>query len=745
MTKLENRRVFKNIPLCKEPECFHVIENLRSEEISIYQVDEGAKCDSINNYKTNFLCIADSKEAVAQLYMKHLRARYAHEEKNGATRGSIGRPIDGRMPTMQAVMEKITLSTNIRAYMNRRLVCCAECKHIDIVEKFIKPRAGKEGVIANLENKYGMYWYSVVGSNNVYFDREKYFENVLDTNRDSRHRISSLDCNNYESGNTSFSPLLICPKCGCKLNKYKFQGLNTQNRFANSNIRMKAITVFDDEEKVAVAAMCKSYYINTKAVKFSVKNFHFKVVFNLKTGQTYYVGPNKKGTKGATSLYFPRIVCLTYQRPYNPPQLLQDLLGNVEMKKEVFRLLVRNYGGTPKNFSDLPKKFDIEALLLDNPFPDMCLSAKDSPAKEETVEKDWIDDIDFMDVPYLFLTFYNRLPGLNSSQLNRLIAEDTSFMSNLFAKVKNTDTSEEILSKVLKNARVADKGKKIKKMIAADLMFGHYARIFTGLGFKDINIINRFLELPTDRLVSFLEIVKVKNNHKYLKIFIRDMIKHKGESKTFNSLFGDKYYINYIRDTASMYVKFKENDMVSSEYFTDSIKKIHDRMSLDYPKIKYKNINIPYKKDAEKFNVTISEEYEFNLAKDTNELVKIGQDLKICVGSYRDGALNGDFIIISMKQNGKYIGCIELDGKGNYLRQAKAVCNNLLQENKAKALKTWIDMFEIDANDCYDYQHIKEDRIEFDPEKIYTSKSDYHQFELDDAGEVRERGARTFD
>ena len=40
-----------------------------------------------------------------------------------------------------------------------------------------------------------------------------------------------------------------------------------------------------------------------------------------------------------------------------------------------------------------------------------------------------------------------------------------------------------------------------------------------------------------------------------------------------------------------------------------------------------------------------------------------------------------------MKENEKYVGCIELDALGKQMRQAKAKFNNVLKEKKAEALK----------------------------------------------------------
>ena len=87
---------------------------------------------------------------------------------------------------------------------------------------------------------------------------------------------------------------------------------------------------------------------------------------------------------------------------------------------------------------------------------------------------------------------------------------------------------------------------------------------------------------------------------------------------------------------------------------------------------------------------------QFVLPKDTDSLIKVGDKMRNCVGTnYRILALNKECIIVVMKQNQKYVGCIELtDG---VIKQAYAPCNNELHGEYLKAFNLWKKSHDIQA------------------------------------------------
>ena len=159
---------------------------------------------------------------------------------------------------------------------------------------------------------------------------------------------------------------------------------------------------------------------------------------------------------------------------------------------------------------------------------------------------------------------------------------------------------------------------------------------------------------------------------------------------------------------------------------------IHDDLSKLVTKIEYENQEIHYDEKDYKLIEQI-DDYSFDLAKDTNQLVEIGQKMGICVGGYRNVALSGYSKIIHVKNEDKYVGCIELS-KEYSLRQAKAKYNNMMTGDLAEAFKKWVKKKSIkNLENCSDYNRLGQET---------QNTRDWHQFELDEEGNVVRAGQR---
>lgn len=190
----------------------------------------------------------------------------------------------------------------------------------------------------------------------------------------------------------------------------------------------------------------------------------------------------------------------------------------------------------------------------------------------------------------------------------------------------------------------------------------------------------------------------------------------------------------YISDIANMFDEVYKYDkkLLDSIDWSGSIKEIHDDFSLVSTKIQYANVQIPYKAHERALEREV-EGFSFSLANDTNELVAIGQEMKICVGSYRDAVLSKRSTIISMKYQHSYIGCIEVDLSGQLI-QMKGKCNTYLVGDAAQAAKRWANIVGLKAtNRCVDFQNLG---------KTLVTDADYHHLEIDDNGNVFDKNLR---
>ena len=213
--------------------------------------------------------------------------------------------------------------------------------------------------------------------------------------------------------------------------------------------------------------------------------------------------------------------------------------------------------------------------------------------------------------------------------------------------------------------------------------------------------------------------------------FVRRLIKERGDVNALRLLMADS---SFFADTARMYTQLKNHDVISHNDFKGTLREIHDKFSRLMDKVRYENVVIKYSdSEINKYNQTISN-IEFKLAKDTHELIRVGQSMGICVGGYGENAVARSCTIVVAYEDEKPVICIELHS--SRLIQAKCKYNNLAQGHLALALKNWVETTGVDAENCCDFIHIAKGEIELDESKAYMSKTDFHALEIDEDGNV---------
>lgn len=93
-------------------------------------------------------------------------------------------------------------------------------------------------------------------------------------------------------------------------------------------------------------------------------------------------------------------------------------------------------------------------------------------------------------------------------------------------------------------------------------------------------------------------------------------------------------------------------------------------------------------------------DYNFHLAKDSNELVSVGRSLKICIGgdNYDRMCRNGHGAIALMTDKaGNYVAAIEADPGFKKLRQFKAYKNGMLYGDMVKPAREWMEKTEVEG------------------------------------------------
>ena len=131
------------------------------------------------------------------------------------------------------------------------------------------------------------------------------------------------------------------------------------------------------------------------------------------------------------------------------------------------------------------------------------------------------------------------------------------------------------------------------------------------------------------------------------------------------------------------------------------LNEIHDIVCGDAKKLDDNVYEYHYTKEMEeRFNKTI-DGYDFGLATDSLQLVEVGTEMGICVGSYGKKVANKHCTIITVKKDNKYVTCIEVcpDGKVN---QVKGIRNEVPEEGVLRAFDTYVLMTKINTRTCFD-------------------------------------------
>lgn len=131
------------------------------------------------------------------------------------------------------------------------------------------------------------------------------------------------------------------------------------------------------------------------------------------------------------------------------------------------------------------------------------------------------------------------------------------------------------------------------------------------------------------------------------------------------------------------------------------LNEIHDIICGDAKKLDDNVYEYHYTKEMEeRFNKTI-DGYDFGLATDSLQLVEVGTEMSICVGSYGRKVANKQCTIVTVRKNNKYVTCIEIypDGKVN---QVKGIRNEKPEEGALRAFDAYVSTTKINARTCCD-------------------------------------------
>lgn len=462
-----------------------------------------------------------------------------------------------------------------------------------------------------------------------------------------------------------------CPKCNKKIEKPKLYPGSKEIYEPSSCI------IYDNGDKISISFMFRRFMYVNKNNYYSRKNYTIRITHNKNSGQ-WYIFPIKTANKKiAKELYTTTEIPMIENITYNSKYFFSIIKMREELLSPLVPLIIKvlNINLTDKN------KRKLGHYLVYRQFK--------------------------------YITLVTKIPQLQNYDIKQVMkfqeACNESLIRNIFQNIKPDDNITIFFNKLFSNIKLPNV-KILRKLMINDMRNISHIYNLRKIGFKDVNIIKNLL-------CNIWGEILISDYVEGMPIFTKDMIKAKGEYNAYQKIKADmekNIYIYKYVDIEMMYVRIKNLNIENNEAFTYSfsgnLQEIHDELALIFPKITQKNIPIKYN-DSDDILIQSINDYEYNLPQDTHTLIDIGNEMGICVGSYDKRALNRECIIVSVKHNNKYVGCIELSPKYK-LKQAKTKYNYLFDtdNNLLLSLEKWITNCNIDATNCYDYEKAK--RIE---------------------------------
>lgn len=325
------------------------------------------------------------------------------------------------------------------------------------------------------------------------------------------------------------------------------------------------------------------------------------------------------------------------------------------------------------------------------------------------------------------LCLFNRVPYLKSYVADKILAyysknkkdERVFLMTRRSIKQEDTDILKSLLLKfdipVSKNNKKNFANNGYEFIVKYNLLKEHMSidninKIINIISVSDIKYINEFLEKHSDKLndktINNICNKTVKENNKYYE---KNLINEYNTIKRYNT-----NYANYVGDIFRFLISILEMDKSYKIDWKLDIKDLHDKVSSDLRLLQNINREIDYShlENKEKQFEGDYGDLHFALAKDTDELIKTGSFMHICVGSYKSYALSHQcYIVIAKDDNGEPIICIEIDNDTKTLRQTKLKYNALPKYDKTgQVLLDWIEDNKLDYKNCYDTKSMLEEK-----------------------------------
>lgn len=617
---------------------------------------------------------------------------------------------------------------NSNATKNAKYLFCPHCKKSHRIYEYLIPKTSIKELIKKYEYLFGIihaldnYNYYITckedyiplligykGQNN----NEKYMykevfrlpktESIFKKELDE---ISNMYIPTEEFKHDENGLIQMCPSCGERIrhkkgkekiynysDDYKYIFLTREPSWTKQNIIDYDYNIFIRENKVICSIIRWQIFPNIYG-KLHITPINIRLVFNTKTGQSYYLRPINMHTKNPVDGNEVRLQNITYKTMKVPcfltKNVANDIIKAICEQKGIAIISVEEILGYNNTFL-LTKECEKTNDLMTIPVGEKI--CKHIPPLIDVVNA--VNRYSNLGIPFIN----------NYCYFNSWLELSNDLKRNLYM----FQNSQNDFIKYMKKEKI--KNKKIISLIANNPMNLVIYNNLKNIGINNPDSLIKFIESKDNRILKLLDLINdMHSNYKYsFNEFNNDYISEKSETELVNKILSCMSAILY-RDTCNMYHSIKENcDLTKKakiKLFKGNLKEIHDRLIEVSNTLGESSFYIPYEKSDMHLNCSCGN-YYFELAKTSLDMKKVGAEMHICVGSYARYAFSRNCIIIFMKNKvtNKTEACIEIYPDKKNVRQVKDYCNTHATQEKWSALKSYFAYQKIKTDDSTRYGH----------------------------------------
>lgn len=490
--------------------------------------------------------------------------------------------------------------------------------------------------------------------------------------------------------------VVTCPDCGASVKYVNMKHIDTLYMLYRE-------WFIQDEDKIRIKFKTIEYkYFRHRLVPIT---YSFMYTINMKTGMSYEFAMLKNGK----SIGHKRMRNCTYSNIYSYSYTIKPYSDKCRSAEDVFEEIFNHIRAYKLKHSG----FYIPTI--DEHFPDY------RKYKEESVNgipvMPWKREYKgFAGMQFEFaldtLFMFNRIPSLNPCLAKKIY-------SDKYVRYATYADMHKLIAKMRHMTKIDDKDALKSIMAVCDMPCNKKNK--DRIREEGINYIIKFTDLrrvmSLDNVYKLIDILDHSIRH--LSEYFEH---HPVDTKTMNNICNkivrkyerDRRVNNYSLSSSTFGINILITDIFNTlrlidrhdaNYTVDwrmDLQDIHDTVASEYNHYKHQNIAIKYDHLNKDYS-GIYGDLTFNLAKDTHELIDVGQYMSICVGGYGDRAIEHHcYIVVARDNNNKPVICIEINNERTRLEQTKMKYNELPTPEIAELIKQWCADYGLDYNSCHD-------------------------------------------